>query len=366
MGRGPATAEVPYESLVVPVVLTAVYFVTLFGSLLHAVVDLPWSLRRGAKDSSPAQKRSRLWTTSRNVAIAVYALAAAVLAWYHIFDFMAGDRAGYPSTAQWVAESSWFVKAYERVTATPAQWFWSSQLLQGVGTIVVFTFVESTRCAGIRALSSFWLGCSAAISLAFPLFIGGVWNTPSSVYRARLAVPPSRLLVVGVFASSMAVVLLPRVESTVYGPVLGTVHVALLVPLALRQLVPELVGGPATDTAWLAPTYGALAAVSATTHVFNALDVLESAGSLRGFVLRVSGAFCANACQCSISGDVILTSVMAGIFMLADRSPVPFTHRAVLLMAMPALSFGGVFAAFLALREMALHRLVAEAKAKGE
>jgi hypothetical protein len=175
-------------------------------------------------------------------------------------------------------------------------------------------------------------------------------------------------LIFGVFASACAVVLLPRVDSSAYGPVLGIVHGSLLAPLAIQQLIVRTANGPAdaAPSGWIASTYAALAGVGATAQVFNALDVVERAGSVDGFLRHVSAAYCANHCQCSISGDVLLTSLAVALYMIGARCSIPWSHRLGLVAATPLLSFATTFPLFLALREAALVREAATYSAKAK
>ena len=419
-------------ALIPPIVLTLFYFATLFLSLSHALQDLPWSGRREQLDGGGGQQRRRgaaddeddrtglneilppnnntadgtamrvtgsssdtrkggtkravaargptlgfsakARTAARNIFAVTLAFASVAMAWYHITVFMLEDRAAYPDAVTWVRDSSWFVKAYALVTATPQQWLWSSQLLQGVGTIVVFCFVESFRSGGARPLSSFWLGCAAAISFAFPLFVAAVWNTPGATYNRRLLVPFQPLLLAAVVASAVAVVLLPSVTTDAYGPVLATVHVALLAPLAVAQLFGASIGPAERSVAptssadvarrrlvvhslkvlWLPATYGALAGLGLMAHIHNIVKTLEAAGGLGPFVDLIGGAFCANACQCSISGDVLVTSFFAAVMIAIDHRTLSAGARFTLVAFTPIASFSTTLPCYLAAREIAL------------
>ena len=170
--------------------LVATYFGLMFLAFGHALSDLSWSRRRvhvdvedGVQPNPKPKKRTvgeKAAVAARNAVLVLFALVNFVVAWIHIYHYVMEEREKRPDLDfdEWFVQADLFVGAYRQVVETPAQWYWTSQLLLGVGTIVVFTFVESFRCGGIRPLSSFFLGCSAAISLAFPLLLGSVANTP--------------------------------------------------------------------------------------------------------------------------------------------------------------------------------------------
>jgi hypothetical protein len=359
---------------VVAVASVAVYFITLLVGLVHAVRDVPWSARAARFDPFPATKiafTARASTAMRNVIVFVFAGAAVTLAWYHITLFMLDDRAKYADTRTWVEKSSWFVQAYEQVTATPQQWYWSAQLLHGVVSISVFMYVESFRC-GIRPLSSFWLGCAAAISLAFPLFAAAVWNTPRHAWTRNYYVPLPRILFLGAMVAMVAVMLLPVVDSSAYGPVLGTVHISLLLPLAFAQLFPrefgprrEIIAATADSrlyrhrlvlhavaSVWVPLLYGGISASATVAHANNVINVLQTAPPGK-FLDTIAGAFCANHCQCSISGDVVATSVVAAAIMLFTRPDGLRLRWSLLMIGLtPLCSFGATLPAFLGMREV--------------
>ena len=74
------------------------------------------------------------------------------------------DVARYPDFAAWMQGSQLFVDAYREVTADPAAWWWTSQLLGLTLGLIGFLHVEAER-RGFRAWPYVWLGLCVAVSV---------------------------------------------------------------------------------------------------------------------------------------------------------------------------------------------------------
>jgi hypothetical protein len=134
------------------------------------------------------------------------------------------------------------VKCYKQVsTVGAARWFWSSQLLFVVHTLVVFLFVEGHR----RRLESLWrfvlLGFLCAISVASPLFVAKLANNDNVVQqlnrqrRTPLLTGRMMLLLVVGLASTFVTPLL--VDARHFKLNLVLLHVVLMAPFLPDWLV---------------------------------------------------------------------------------------------------------------------------------
>ena len=210
--------------------LVLVYFTSLF-------VCWAWTLRESFR--SGVRARSAPITAL----FVLLSFANVAIAWWYIVQFMVSDRANYTNLDEWVAYSDWFVKAYEHVTATPQQWFWSSQLLLFAIIVTVFVYIENYRVYGKRPAAVLWLGCAAAISLCFPLCLISVINAKPVVRRSRYFVPVNKTVIVAAVVGCVSIVLLPFMGPGTYGPVLAALHGAVMVPTVLAQLFPKDIYG---------------------------------------------------------------------------------------------------------------------------
>eukprot|EP00658_Telonema_sp_P-2_P079902 TRINITY_DN7851_c0_g1_i2.p1 TRINITY_DN7851_c0_g1~~TRINITY_DN7851_c0_g1_i2.p1 ORF type:complete len:228 (+),score=33.18 TRINITY_DN7851_c0_g1_i2:346-1029(+) len=210
--------------------MVSVYFISLFVCWAQTLRE---SFRSGVR------ARSVVIT----VLLVVLSFVNVAIAWWYIALFMSSDRALYTNLDEWVADSDWFVKAYEYVTATPQQWFWSSQLLLFTITVSVFVYVENYRVYGKRPASILWLGCAAAISLCFPLWLVSVVNAKPVVRRSRYFVPINKMVVAAAVVGCVCIVLLPYMGAGTYTPVLAGLHGAVMIPTALAQLFPKDIYG---------------------------------------------------------------------------------------------------------------------------
>ncbi len=346
---------------------TALYFVLLFLTWVHSIRDL---FRVG-------------WPRYPVLSLLLLGLGLynVIAAWALIFSWLSDEfyesklNQGDSFTWEdWFVEIQLFQKAYEMVIATFYQWFWSSQLLHFVSSLVVFTYIEFHRSDAVRPLSNFWLGCVAAISLCFPYVLYIVANTKLKRRRERLFVPFSGLLVVCMVVANVAVILLPRVEDSQFGPVLAALHLSLCVPLGIAQIFPSQVYATETEaeqwssrftfgTLWAGLLYTFLAGVALCVQIFNVLTAVgahsdDDVGVVRSFW----DAFCANPSQCSISNDVLRTSLLFMLFLLwvggsDEHGRMPLRYRLLLTLLTPLLSVGVTFPVWAAYRELHLRVL---------
>ena len=289
-------------------------------------------------------------------ALAAAAGCCAFATWTEILRFIYEDIDVHGgSSAYWFAHSQVFVRAYIAVTDTLAGWWWSSQLLMFVAPLMLFFRVHALQHPGIPVLAYAFLGFLGAISVATPLLLLEValrsrQQTGNDVPIAGMPAMPA--YTAGALAASMAcALLLPtalavRAEAGLlaYKVLLIAVHVALLVaalPFGWRLCTRSAEVRSNGMLLFLAAA-GALAAGS---HLLNTADVVRelqqssTGGASPGGLLLtvVSGGFpAANACQASISTDVVGTVVTVALYITAATAGVTQETRALGSDAAPA------------------------------
>ena len=354
------STDVSDVDLLVNIGKVAIYFILLFLTWGHTWRDM---FRSGAK-RYPVLSLILFVASIWNV-VEAWRL---IYAWLRI-EYLEAAAAGGEEFRwdEWFVDMDLFTKAYVMVVATFQQWVWSSQLLHFVSSLVVFTYAEFYRSNALRPASNFWLGCAAGISLSFPNALHVVLNGDPMNRRMRWYVPVSKLLIVCVVVANLAVLLLPRVDRDGFAPVLATLHISLCIPLLASQWMPrEFFRQAKTESErrvggwWLVPLYGALAGISMTAHAFNLLTAMSSLDPMTGerptaVLGSILSAFCANECQCSISNDVLRTSVIFMVVVLWAGEGIPLKYRFLLAILTPILSVGTTFPIWAAWRELNLH-----------
>jgi hypothetical protein len=336
-----------------------------FFLLGAAAVRVAFSLGARLCDCLGAPSRLGVGSLIYCAALATLAACCAFATWTEIIRFIYEDIDVHGgSAAYWFAHSRVFVRAYIAVTDTAAGWWWSSQLLMFVAPLMLFFRVHALRHpepAGIPVLAYALLGFLGAISLATPLFLlevalrsrvlAGADAASRKTEAARLAgVPAMPAYTAGALVLSMACALLLPAALVVrdeagaelpYNVLLIAVHDALMV--AALPFGWRLVGSSSSSSDAGAQSRGLLlfaaaaGSLAAGSHLLNSADIVREL--LRSSVIAttpqdvlaaiVGGGFpAANACQASISTDVVGTAATVVLYIVASAAGV--TQEAVL------------------------------------
>jgi hypothetical protein len=318
---------------------------------------------------------------ARNIVVTLILFVASILhfstTWFHIASFMVEDVDEYEDLGTWLVRSEWFTTAYELVTKTPQQWFFSSQVLCFTVSLALFMFVESHRAQRKFALGAITFGCLGAISAALPLWLMSVIDAPPVFRRTYHRVERNGLVVLSTAVGFTSLLMLPTVpKGQPYILALMLLHIAVVAPLFLAQCARRWcyssVGDPGCPlrglevdlsvsslelvkdrNVWLVATYSCLATASFFLHLQNLSSSWQGAASTTEWLRRMSEAACANSCQCSISLDLLQISTTVAFYLVCAAEG----HRAVrclLVCLMPLVSVSCIFPMYLCYREVVI------------
>lgn len=320
------------------------YFLLLGISAIRVFVSLCARVRECmvAATPSPLGAGNLLYC----VALVALATCCAFATWTEIIRFIYEDIDVHGgSSAYWFAHSQVFVRAYIAVTDTVSGWWWSSQLLMFVAPLMLFFRIHSLQHPGMPVLAYALLGFLGAISLATPLFMLEVAMRSRHLTGtdvSQVSVPVMPAYTAGALALAMVcALLLPtawaiRAEAGVlpYKVLLIAVHDALIV--AALPFGWRLQSADRTGRSTGVRSYGVLLFVAAAgafaagSHILNTAEVVRelqqsstAVDSTSVFLTVVSGGFpAANACQASISTDVVGTVVAIALYIMATTAGV--------------------------------------------
>lgn len=239
-------------------------------------------------------KRTTLHTVRIFVALAATVLCA-YTTWTHIIQFMVEDASRFSTLRRWIVKSDFFTIAYLKVTETPAQFFWSSQLLLFVPSYVLWLLIAYARAPSRQRffpLCNVWVGCGVAISACVPLALSAAHASAESwpEQAARYSVPFRVIVVVPLLAAFAGVLLLPmslpRSESVhdnyyasttsstatggSFGIVLALIHLGVIIPPIVCQFFPHYVSNPAQKAVIVSEAQKAEASIAANKKNSNA------------------------------------------------------------------------------------------------
>ncbi|KAJ3300038.1 hypothetical protein HK104_005034 [Borealophlyctis nickersoniae] len=304
-----------------------------------------------------------------------------IVTWKHIVAFLASTFEPFKNDLEgWILHSDLFDAAYVAVVADPKRWFWSVQLLNFTAALMVFYWSEGSFRAISKRGGSYvaafvyvWLGFLGAISVSFAFFLVQKYAIEKS---ARLSSPgrPSALMSVAVVLALLSVAVTPYIpaNSPIFGYNLKVLHVLLSLPILIAT-GPALWSRGTTERAIVrggndnspASLYAFLSGASLLSHLHLSLTHLY--GASQGGVVGTQGfrdlfdAVFDNACQVSISADLLFTTIIAICFIIleighgqAQRRLNGFSSSVIglaLITATPFVSISTTFPAFLAWRE---------------
>ncbi|GBG26121.1 Hypothetical Protein FCC1311_023412 [Hondaea fermentalgiana] len=305
-----------------------------------------------------------------------FAATALIVCWSEIFAFMSevskekGCGPGesplellHCNTPAW-QEFDVFVQAYVDVTKTAVGWAASSQLLMFVLSGCTFLHLECARLGvpGYLSLAYVLVGFLGAISLSFPLLFGHLFvlaNRRASETAAPLVPKTTGTLVFCNLVAMISVLVLPHTyeshRQTYYTWALMIVHVILMAPCFVGRptTIPATHKDASRYRLLTIVLYTFLAGASMVAHIHNNLRVSLAFMSARpdaSFVdlLRYIylDPFLQSFCQCSISFDVVFTSIAAAAYMISTS----FWRGLLLGALVPVLGIAVTFPLFLALQ----------------
>jgi SAM-dependent methyltransferase len=254
--------------------------------------------------------------------------------WTFMIRMTVDDVARYPDFAAWLQRSQLLVDAYREVTADPAAWWWTSQLLVLTLGLIAYLHTEAER-RGFRAWPYVWLGLCVAVSAALPLFAIGRLHAP---VREPSSGRGGTLLGVVLVLCSAAVAAVPWAdEAGIAGITLG-VHGLLLTAIVAAGWL----GGAGARS--VRSTYVALGIVAVVVHgvATAALFGTGAPSPLDLTTLLRSDA------RLSIGCDLVLTIVVVATVIAHEESRLIALAFVVLT---PLISPGAAFLGYLALRE---------------
>ena len=305
--------------------LRAFYFVLLGSGIFTSVTRLPSSIWRCGSGSGAA--------------LGLCSLSFVAVTWYYIFSWVGAEVA-----SDGIVGADLFFGAYKMVTNTSAGWMWSSQLLTWVVSGLCFMHGEARR-AGIRHFWAFVLfGFLGAISGSLALFLshtltvaaqraagGAAPPRGAAAVAAARPVAPGALYLLCAFISLVSVVLLPLTVDTNYGPfcvALLFLHFALPVPYLLQTKQQQIDaeeeeeeeeekkardGGALRLCLFYAVVAGASLAIHAVNVSIAFLEAYNRLGALTATLGALAAGGWTNACQISISFDVVFTTGLCAV-----------------------------------------------------
>ncbi len=232
------------------------------------------------------------------------ALVGFAVTWTFMLRMAIEDIARYPDLGAWARESNLFFDAYRRVTATPAAWWWSQQLM-GWAMPGVLWFGVLGRRRGVRFWAYPWLAMCVAVSVALPLFAlrlrkeKGAKEEHTAEHAGDGARGVPALTAAGIGLAALALAATPFVHGAAFVVAMLVLHAGLLAP-AVATPRAEDPRRESVETPLAATTWAIALACLALHAVATARLVGASPRALLDVVLR-------DPAQSSITSDVLLT-----------------------------------------------------------